>query len=184
MGLFNRRTTTEPASPLAAAEMEPMGSVPNEPIGSAAPTESNETGTEIGTMVPNPDADRVVAIEDENAELRAQIRQRDLDDFIAAANSMVDLVDPSDVYKFIDMAEMCDSDGSPCRNRVAAAMSQLAADKPYLKRPFRPAPGSADGGRRGTGRAQLSIADIATMSPEQIEAARRGGLLNRAMGIE
>lgn len=63
-----------------------------------------------------------------------------------------------------------------------AAVKALLEAKPYLVgKPTRPSPGSANGGPRGDQPAQWTREDLKNKSPEQIEAARKAGLLNDLM---
>lgn len=157
-----------------------------------APTPEAPATVEVASPTPPPAppeplpeaVDAVALLEAENADLRAQINNRALDDAIAEANRMVKLADPSDVLRYLDRADLCDADGRADVDRVVAAVSRLAAERPYLRARETPRAGSADGRTGSSWPAQLTIADIATMSPEQIDAARRGGLLNRAMGLD
>lgn len=63
-----------------------------------------------------------------------------------------------------------------------AAVKALLEAKPYLVgKPTRPAPGSANGGPRGDQPAQWTREDLKNKSPDQIESARKAGLLNDLM---
>lgn len=63
-----------------------------------------------------------------------------------------------------------------------AAVKALLEAKPYLVgKPTRPVPGSANGGPRGDQPAQWTREDLKNKSPEQIDAARKGGLLTDLM---
>lgn len=60
---------------------------------------------------------------------------------------------------------------------VDAALAALQKSKPYLFGKAKPAPGSADGGHQGGKAAQWTKADLKGKSPEEINAARKAGLL-------
>jgi hypothetical protein len=63
-----------------------------------------------------------------------------------------------------------------------AAVKALLEAKPYLVgKPTRPVPGSANGGPRGDQPAQWTREDLKNKSPDQIEAARKAGLLTDLM---
>lgn len=92
------------------------------------------------------------------------------------------LADPQDAYKFLDLDSFeVDDDGNVDEDAIASALADLVKDKPYLAaqggRKFQ---GSADGGARTdtTKVSQLTQADMARMSPEQIETARVEGRFN------
>lgn len=107
--------------------------------------------------------------------------QRILKSEVKAAAKGV-LADPQDAYKFLDLDSFeVDSDGNVDESVIASALAELVAQKPYLAaqggRKFQ---GTADGGARNDAAkvTQLSRADLARMSPEQIEDARTSGRLN------
>ena len=92
------------------------------------------------------------------------------------------LADPSDALRLLDV----DSLDTP--DAINAAVAALVESKPYLAggTPKR-FEGSADAGPRGDEvlkPRQLSRGDLASMSPQQIEAARAAGQLNDLMGIK
>lgn len=97
------------------------------------------------------------------------------------------LADPSDAYKFLDLASFeVDDDGNVDEDEIADAIDELIKEKPYLAaqggRRFK---GSADGGTRKEARPkQVSRADLARMTSEQINKAREAGQLNDLMGIK
>lgn len=97
------------------------------------------------------------------------------------------LADPSDAYKFLDLASFeVDDDGNVDEDEIADAIDDLIKEKPYLAaqggRRFK---GSADGGTRKEARPkQVNRADLARMTPEQINKAREAGQLNDLMGIK
>lgn len=60
---------------------------------------------------------------------------------------------------------------------VDEALAALRASKPFLFGKTKPAPGSADGGRQSDKPSQWTKEDLKGKSPEQINAARKAGLL-------
>lgn len=96
------------------------------------------------------------------------------------------LADPADAYKFLDLDSFeVDDDGNVDESAIAQALADLVEAKPYL---------SAQGGQRFQGKAdsgarndaakpgQLTKADIARMSPEEIDAAHREGRFDSLLG--
>lgn len=120
----------------------------------------------------------------------AQEAQRVKDEALAAANARIvkaeiraaaagKLSDPGDALRFLDVSSFeVSDDGSVDAAAIADAINDLVTNKPYLTaqggRKFQ---GSADGGVRNdaTGPTQLTRADMARMSPEQIDQAYREG---------
>lgn len=97
------------------------------------------------------------------------------------------LADPQDAYKFLDLDTFeVDNDGNVDEEAIAKALADLVANKPYLAaqggKRFQ---GTADGGARtdATKPSQLSEADLARMSPEQIVKAKAEGRLNDLLKI-
>jgi hypothetical protein len=98
------------------------------------------------------------------------------------------LADPADAYKFLDLDSFeVDDDGNVDEDAIASALADLVKSKPYLAaqggQRFQ---GSADGGARNDASkpSQLTDADLARMSPEQIDQARKSGQLNDLLGIK
>jgi hypothetical protein len=96
------------------------------------------------------------------------------------------LADPQDAYKFLDLESFeVDDDGNVDEDAIAKALDDLVKSKPYLAaqggRKFQ---GSADGGARNdaTKVAQLTQADIARMTPEQIAEAHDKGQFDDLTG--
>jgi hypothetical protein len=94
--------------------------------------------------------------------------------------------DPADAYKFLDLEQFeVDADGNVDEDEIAEAIDALLKTKPYLAavqdgKRFK---GGGDGGaRNGSRPAQLTESDLATMTPEQINTARRDGRLNKLLG--
>lgn len=95
------------------------------------------------------------------------------------------LHDPADAYLHLDVDSFeVDDDGEVDADAIAAAIADLIEKKPYLAAQGGRFQGSADGGRRkGTGPSQLTEADLARMTPAEIDQARKDGRLNRLLGI-
>lgn len=97
------------------------------------------------------------------------------------------LADPMDAHRFLDLASFeVDDDGNVDEGEIADAIDDLIKEKPYLAaqggRRFK---GSADGGARKEARPkQVSRAELARMTPEQINQAREAGRLNDLMGFK
>jgi hypothetical protein len=96
------------------------------------------------------------------------------------------LADPQDAYKFLDLESFeVDDDGNVDEDAIAKALDDLVKSKPYLAaqggRKFQ---GSADGGARNdaTKVAQLTQADMARMTPEQIAEAHDKGQFDDLTG--
>lgn len=90
------------------------------------------------------------------------------------------LADPGDAFKFLDLDEIeVDDDGNVDEEAIADAIAELVKKKPYLaaqgERRFR---GGSDGGARKESRPkQLTRADLAGMTPQQISDAKAKGQL-------
>lgn len=127
----------------------------------------------------------------------AQEAQRFKDEALSAANQRIlksevkaaatgVLADPQDAYKFLDLDSFeVDDDGNVDEAAVAQALMDLVAAKPYLGaqggQRFK---GAADGGARNdaAGPSQLTRADMARMTPEQIDAAHTEGRFTDLLG--
>lgn len=120
-----------------------------------------------------------------DAETLSKTNQRIVkSEFKAAAKGV--LADPADAYKFIDLDSFeVDDDGNVDEDAIASALTDLVKSKPYLAAQGNRFQGGADGGTRKESRpAQLSRANLAEMSPEAIETARKEGRLNDLLGIK
>lgn len=122
--------------------------------------------------------------------LAAQEAQKVKDEALSGANQRIlksevkaaakgVLADPQDAYKFLDLDSFeVDSDGNVDESAIATALADLIAQKPYLAaqggQRFK---GTADGGARtdASKPSQLTKADMAGMSPEQIVEAHDAG---------
>lgn len=128
--------------------------------------------------------------EGKEAEFAAQQEaQRIKDEALASANDRIlkaevraaakgVLADPADAFKFLNMSDFeVGSDGEVDASALTSALNNLIADKPYLAAQGKRFQGTADGGARNdaTQPSQLTRADLARMSPEQIDQAFREG---------
>lgn len=111
--------------------------------------------------------------------------QRILKSEVKAAAKGV-LADPQDAYKFLDLDSFeVDADGNVDEATIAQALTDLVAAKPYLGaqggQRFK---GTADGGARtdASKPSQLTRADMARMSPEEIDAAHTEGRFTDLLG--
>lgn len=122
--------------------------------------------------------------------LAAQESQRVKDEALSGANKRIlksevkaaakgVLADPQDAYKFLDLDSFeVDSDGNVDESAITDALTKLITEKPYLAaqggQRFK---GTADGGARTDAAkpSQLTKADMAGMSPEQIVEAHDSG---------
>lgn len=90
------------------------------------------------------------------------------------------LADPADAYKFLDLDQFeVDEDGNVDEDEIAEAIDELVKNKPYLAaQGGRRFTGSGDGGARKDARPkQLTRADLARMTPQQIADAQAKGQL-------
>lgn len=97
------------------------------------------------------------------------------------------LADPQDAYKFLDLEQFeVDADGNVDEDAIAKALADLVKTKPYLAvQDGKRFQGAADAGTRNESRpAQLTRADLARMTPQDIEKARIDGRLNDVLGIK
>jgi membrane protein involved in colicin uptake len=87
--------------------------------------------------------------------------------------------DPTDALAFIGVDDFeVNSDGDVDPEKIKSAIDQLLENKPHLAATAgKPNPGNPDGGSRGTNAAQLTAADLKTMTPQQIVEARKAGRL-------
>jgi hypothetical protein len=118
------------------------------------------------------------AAEKRATELDARAREISLRASIIAEAARPDrrVVDPDAVVALIDRTSLeLDDDGVP--TNIASAMDSLLESRPYLVAQEPGARGNADQGARKGGSKQLSRADLQSMSPEAIVAARKEGRL-------
>lgn len=118
------------------------------------------------------------------AEALGKANQRILQAEIRAA-AAGKLNDPADALLYLDLSSFeVGDDGAVDTEAVTAAITDLTENKPYLAaqggKRFQ---GSADGGaREASGPAQLSQADLAGMTSDEINTARAEGRLNSLLG--
>jgi len=125
-----------------------------------------------------------------------QEKQRVKDEALAAANRRIlsaelraaakgKLADPTDAALYIDLNEFeVSDDGEVDSDALASAIDDLIARKSHLAADSRRFDGAADQGAKGTQRlTQLSATDLDSMSPAEINSARREGRLNKVLGI-
>lgn len=97
------------------------------------------------------------------------------------------LQDPQDAFVHLDLSSIeVGDDGDVDLQQVNDALTDLVEAKPYLavqdERRFQ---GSADAGtRNGSKASQLTRADLAGMSPEQIAEAKNDGQLDDLLGVK
>lgn len=146
--------------------------------------------------------------EDELAALRAQAegreaehaaeleRQRVRDEALAAANARIakaevraaakgKLADPNDAFRFLDLEDFdVDDEGAVDTAAIEAALDALVESKPYLAAQSGSRfEGSGDGGHRNEAPvSQITEAQLATMTPAEINEARRSGRLDKVLG--
>jgi hypothetical protein len=132
-----------------------------------------------------PDADQIRAEAIREATKTANERVLRAEIRAAAAGK---LADPADAFKFLDLSEFEVSDtGEIDSDEIADALSDLVKSKPYLAaEPPKRFQGSADGGARNAkpGPSQLTQSDLARLSADEINKARREGRLDRLMGAK
>ena len=86
------------------------------------------------------------------------------------------LADPSDALRYIDLSDFeVGNDGEVDRGAVANAIEALVKSKPYLAAQGGTSVFQSPGATRGDSKAQLTKADLAGMTPEQIVAAKKEG---------
>lgn len=153
-------------------------------------------------------SDRAKAAEAERDALLAQIagkeaeyaaeqeKQRVKDEALAAANRRIasaelraaakgKLADPSDAALFINVDEIdVNDDGEVDTDALNTAIDDLLSRKPHLAATARRFNGDGDGGARpgDPGKKQLTDADLDSMTPAQINQARKNGQLERLLG--
>jgi hypothetical protein len=126
----------------------------------------------------------------------AQEAQRVKDEALAAANQRIlkaevraaaagKLNDPADALAYIDLSSFeVSDDGSVDSDAIGSAISDLITKKPYLAAQGSRFQGGVDGGARkdDTRPTQLTRADMARMSPEQIAEAENKGQFDDLLG--
>lgn len=121
-------------------------------------------------------------------QIKVEMRSTRLRAAIEGAARDLGAVDASDVFALVDKDQVTVGDDGQVTGAVEAVKALLEA-KPHLvgnQTAPAPAPGSADGGPRGSSDRdrprQLTRADLSSMSPEQIVAAEEAGQLDDLMG--
>ena len=154
--------------------------------------------------------DRAKVAEAERDALKAQLegreaehaaeqeKQRTKDEALAAANKRIlgaelkaaakgKLADPTDASLYINLDDFDVSDeGDVDSDALSTAIDELLARKPHLAAGApRRFDGGADQGAGGTATKvrQLTDADLESMTPAQINDARKKGLLNKLLGV-
>lgn len=155
----------------------------------AAEKEAREARNELAALK--------AAAEGREAEHKAeQEAQRVKDEALAAANQRIlkaevralaagKLADPSDALLHLDTSDFdVDDEGNFDADAIKSAIDALISSKPYLAvQDGSRFNGSADAGvRKGSGVAQLGKADLARMTPQQIDEARKKGQLDDLLG--
>lgn len=155
----------------------------------AAEKEAREARNELAALK--------AAAEGREAEWKAeQEAQRIKDEALAAANQRIlkaeiralaagKLADPSDALLYLDTSDFdVDDEGNFDPDAITSAIDALISSKPYLAvQDGSRFNGSADAGvRKGSGVAQLGKADLARMTPQQIDEARKKGQLDDLLG--
>lgn len=96
------------------------------------------------------------------------------------------LADPEDAFRFLDLDDFTPNDsGEYEASDFASAIESLVTSKPYLAAQGDRFTGTPDAGARNAAEqsGQITKDQLASMTPEQINAARRVGRLNAVMGI-
>jgi hypothetical protein len=155
----------------------------------AAETRANERDAAAATLQAKLDGKEAEHAADQakrEAELAALAKANDRirkSEVKAAAKGV--LADPQDAYKFLDLDSFdVSDDGEVDEDAIKAALDDLVKNKPYLAAQggnrFQ---GTADGGARNEASkpSQLSEADLASMTPGEVNKARREGRLDNLL---
>ena len=126
-------------------------------------------------------AEAKLAAKDKSFEaVMSQFNQRYVRSEVKAA-AKGKLSDPGDAFKFLDLRQFeVSEDGEVDGEAINTAIDDLLKKKPYLGAQRARAEGSGEGGARSGDAGnlkQLSRADLAAMTPEQILAAKNKGQL-------
>lgn len=126
------------------------------------------------------EAARQEAADAARAEVESSYRSRlDAADVKAAAAKFAD---PADAVLFLSLDDLPrDAAGALEPKALAEALDEILTSKPHLAA-GKPSQGSADGGSRGGGPAQLTRDDLKTMTPEAIVEAKANGQLATLLG--
>ena len=122
---------------------------------------------------------RKEAAEQARNEVMSEVQREKLETQVLK-QALGKLNDPDDAIKFLDLDEL--QDEAP--EAISSAIEELVTSKPYLAASATRPTGSADQGVRKTteGLAQLTRADLARMTPQQISEAQEKGQLNDLLG--
>jgi len=131
------------------------------------------------------EAERLAAERDAaNEKVKAAVRRAVTAEVKAVATALK-FQDSSDAIRMLDMDEFTGDDGEVNEGAVKAALEAIAEKKPYLLAPSTaPAP-ARSGGPVGGGApvaGQVTDAELATMTPAQIEQAQKDGRLAAILG--
>ena len=126
-------------------------------------------------------AEAKLAAKDKDLEsVLSQVNQRYVRSEVKAA-AKGKLSDPGDAFKFLNLSDFkVSEDGEVDGEAINTAIDDLLKKKPYLGAQRARAEGSGEGGARSGDAGnlkQLSRADLAAMTPEQILAAKDKGQL-------
>lgn len=193
-------STVDSATPPAAPEGNPPGS---EALGDAGKkaldamkAERNAAKAEAKAVAEELAALKAAA-EGRQAEHAAALAAREVEAAaLAKANDRIlkaeiraaaaaKLADPADALRFLDLSAFeVGADGDVDGSAVASAIDALISSKPYLAAQGKRFQGEADGGARNdsSGPSQLTRADMARMTPAQIDAAFNEGRFKDVLG--
>lgn len=132
-----------------------------------------------------------VALDAARAEERAEANKKANERILRAdlrAAATGKLADPTDAALYLDLSEFTvTDDGDTDSDALNEAITDLLSRKPHLAagKPNR-FDGGADQGAKGkeAKTSQLTVADTESMTPAEINQARREGRLNKALGIQ
>lgn len=132
-----------------------------------------------------------VALDAARAEERAEANKKANERILRAdlrAAATGKLADPTDAALYLDLSEFTvTDDGDTDSDALNEAITDLLSRKPHLAagKPAR-FDGGADQGAKGkeAKTSQLTVADTESMTPAEINQARREGRLNKALGIQ
>ena len=172
-----------PADPPTPTPAAPVAATPAE----AGPIDGEESLGDPGkraldSMKAKLNAEKVrrAAAESRAGDLEARLNARIIRSEVKAA-AKGKLADPSDAFKFLDLAQFeVTDDGDIDEGAIASALDNLIKQKPYLSAPGAISEGDMGHGSRPdpTTPRQLSQSDLDSMTPEQIVEAQNAGQLN------
>lgn len=125
--------------------------------------------------------ERISALEAEAQSAAQSARESALRSAVISEAAKRDVVDPDAAVALLDRSSLeFDDDGHP--TNVAQAMEQLLETRSYLVKSNGGQRGSADQGARPSVEEQLGEDALATMSPAEINEARRAGRFDKLGG--